>query len=176
MTRMTTTLDNAAIILARAARLVPSALASMSDHEPGYPASTPGSGSIGGGSGGLPGSPVERLAGIVGNDRTLSDRAELSRIVRRIEVDARRALHIVTAHTSTVHGSEGTTAGAECCTNHERVQDMTKPVFRAGLCRQCYEFKLAEGTVPSVQVLEAVERNGGRMTATIIRQAKHGRR
>ena len=175
MTRIVTTLTNAAAIATRLADRVPAALQALSDHEPGYPASTPGSGSVGGGHGGGASSPVERLAGRVGGDRVLADRAELHRLARRVEGDLGRMLHIVTAATTHRTGTEGAGVGADCCSNHERVGDYGQPVYRAGLCRWCYDHRLAEGVAPSVALMEARARDG-RVTPSALRFAKAVRR
>ena len=175
MTRIVTTLENSAAIATRIAAALPSALQALSDHEPGYPASTPGSGSVGGGHGGGSSSPVERLAGRVGGDRVLADRAELHHLARRVDGDLRRMLHICHAATTHRAGSEGAGVGAECCSNHERIDDYGQPVYRAGLCRWCYDHRLAEGMAPSVALMEARARDG-RVTPNSLRFAKAARR
>lgn len=174
--RIVTTTHNSAAILARIADRLPAALQSLSDHEPGYPSTTPGAGSVGGGHGGGSSSPVERLAGRVGTDRVLADREELTARLRRIDADARRVLHIVNA--ATTHrvgdgGDGGDVSSTECCTNHaERMQDFTRPVYRVGLCRFCYDYRAVEGVAPPLALLEARAANGGRVTAKMVQFAK----
>lgn len=172
MTRLTTIVANAARTADRLEVILPAALSALHDARPGYPATVPGSGSIGGGSGGVPTSSVERLAGTLGRDRSLADYAELRRCVLGAERLLLRAHQIATAHTSTTTSEVGTTAGAECCASHERVQDFTAAIYRTDLCRFCYEYKLTEGVWPPVALLVARAAAGGRVTPTMVRHAR----
>lgn len=171
--RITTTHDNTVHLATRIAALLPAALQGLHDSRGGYPSSTPGSGSAGGSSGGLPTSPVERQAGRI--DRAAIDAAELAREVRVAERALMRVHRIVTAYTSTVHGDAGTVAGGEWCVSHLRLP-ACEPCYRGDLCRWCYDYRATEGGLPPVALLEARRDNGGKITTDMLRWAKGRKR
>ena len=174
MTRLTTIVANAARTADRLEVILPAALSALHDARPGYPATTPGSGSIGGGSGGVPTSSVERLAGTLGRDRALVDARRLHQCVTGAARLLAEAHQIATAHTSTTTSEVGTTAGAELCASCLRVERCV-PTFASGLCRWCYDYGRAEGGQPPTDLLHA-HHEGRRVTATLIARSRATRK
>lgn len=170
MTRLTTIVANAARTADRLEVILPAALSALHDARPGYPATVPGSGSIGGGSGGVPTSSVERLAGTLGRDRALVDARRLHVCVSTAERLLAEAHQIATAYTSTTTSEVGTTAGRESCSSCIRIQKVAE-VYRAGLCRFCYRHRDSEGTDPMLELVRA-HHEGRNITATMIQRAK----
>lgn len=159
------------------------AVRNMREAGPGFPSSTPGSGSVGGGGGGPRESIVERLAlgGELAEDSALVDLAELGRLVAELRprVDRLRTVtqrwgFAVTGEFEPVRRprpgkpTEHAVNAERWCRSHERI-GVAEPVRARGLCRWCGEFELAQQMLPPLGVLEAHAR-GQRITTALIEQ------
>jgi hypothetical protein len=159
-------------------------LRNLDDHMPGFPATTPGSGSVGGG-GSSTASRTEALAldGLARDD-ALRDRQDLIRAVGAFYASA-DLLHTLTArwgYRTTGEWNPAATSpqakptehevnAGRWCTSCARVHVM-EPVGtkgRSGLCRWCYDFQsLHVGKLPTHGLLDAHHR-GVKITEAMIR-------
>jgi hypothetical protein len=159
------------------------AVRNMREAGPGFPSSTPGSGSVGGGGGGPRESIVERLAlgGELSTDSAMVDLDELGRLVAELRprVDRLRTVtqrwgFAVTGEWEPVRRprpgkpTEHAVNAERWCTSHERI-GVAEPVRARGLCRWCGEFEAAQQMLPPLGVLEAHAR-GQRITTALIEQ------
>jgi hypothetical protein len=162
------------------------AVRNMREVQPGFPASTPGNGDPGGGSGGGANSIVERLAFTLGRDDAIDDLERLDRIVRALYPLVRGARDICQrwgystsgefvsgGRTRQARATEGEFNRAQWCTSCERLR-LAEPVGakgRRGLCRWCADFEDAENMPPPLALLDLRHR-GGRITRAAVEQEK----
>lgn len=186
MTRHLTPVRHALDNLTTAAARLPATLRNLDACAPGFPATTPGNGSPGGSVGGN-GSRTETLAmRDTGTDTSLADRAALDKLVKRIAADT-AVLSAITdrwgwAQAGEVYHSvapryagQVPTTDVRWCVSCART-NYAEHVHRGDLCRWCYDFKAAEGTLPPVDLLDARQR-GQRITAAMVREAlRQGKR
>lgn len=159
------------------------AVRNMREAGPGFPSSTPGSDSVGGGGGGPRESIVERLVlgGELSTDSAMVDLDELGRLVAELRprVDRLRTVtqrwgFAVTGEWEPVRRprpgkpTEHAVNAERWCTSHERI-GVAEPVRARGLCRWCGEFEAAQQMLPPLGVLEAHAR-GQRITTALIEQ------
>ena len=176
-------IERLAVWLSDAAADAHRALRNMREAGPGFPSSTPGSGSVGGGGGGPRESIVERLAlgGELSTDSAMVDLDELGRLVAELRprVDRLRTVtqrwgFAVTGEWEPVRRprpgkpTEHAVNAERWCTSHERI-GVAEPVRARGLCRWCGEFEAAQQMLPPLGVLEAHAR-GQRITTALIEQ------
>lgn len=171
--------------LADAAGRIHPTLRNLRELQPGYPATTPGNGSPGGGTGGHSASIVERLAGTIDDDDAYRDLARIRALIRDLEPRVRE-LHALClrwgyrtageAHygnpTPPRRSTEHDSNRERWCTSHERIH-VAEPVGthgREGLCRWCYEFKQSEGVLPPLELVDARSR-GIKITDAVVRAA-----
>ena len=159
-------------------------LRNLEDHAPGFPSTTPGSVSVGGG-GSSTSSRTETLAlmGIDADD-AMRDHAAIVKAVESMYAAA-DVLHTLTARwgyrtagewnplATSPQGkpTEHESNAGRWCTSCARIHVM-EPVGvkgRAGLCRWCYDFQtLHAGKLPTHALLDARHR-GVKVTETLIR-------
>ena len=153
----------------------------LAEIQPGYPATTPGNGSPGGGSGGGRNSITERLAIDPQPDKAAADYAALARCVTLIRNEIDRLYPIVTQYNYATGGEDTAgvnerhamprdvnayaEAGCTSCARPEVRQWST--VHKNGLCRWCYDLQRAEGFAPTQRLLE-MHHDGIRMSASIV--------
>ena len=169
------------------------AVRNMREVSPGFPSSTPGNGSPGGGRW-TPGADtiVERLAmsgehvGTIDRDDALADLRRLEDIARQMRPLVREARDICMRWGYSTAGefhvgerrqpgrpTEGDTNAAKWCTSCARLQK-AEPVGdkgRRGLCRWCADFEDAERTLPPLALLDLRHR-GARITSAVVAQLK----
>jgi hypothetical protein len=175
-------IERLAVWLSDAAADAHRALRNMREAGPGFPSSTPGSGSVGGGHGGGE-SIVERLAlaGELAVDQAMVDADELRRLVGEIRPRVDRLRTITGRWGFAVPGeweprrrprpgkpTEHESNAERWCRSHERI-GVAEPVRARGLCRWCAEFEAAQQMLPPLGVLEAHAR-GQRITTALIEQ------
>jgi hypothetical protein len=180
MTRHLTPVRHALDNLTTAAARLPATLRNLDACAPGFPATTPGNGSPGGSVGGN-GSRTETLAmRDASRDNAVTDYDALDKLVKRIAADT-AVLSAITdrwgwAQAGEVdhsaaprYAGQVPTTDVRWCVSCARREHSTA-VHRGDLCRWCYEFKLAEGVVPPLEIL-AARHECRRITATMVREA-----
>lgn len=161
------------------------AFRNLREVQPGFPSTTPGNGSVGGGSGGHGESIVERMLDEDGNmrpDDAAADLETATELIHRMKPLVRdfRDLMIRWGYTTSgeyqpgkrhqpsVHGGQPV-AERDCCSHHLKFS-MFEPLGakgRGGLCRWCYDFQHAEGVLPPSSFLEHRARGGTVTTAMV---------
>jgi hypothetical protein len=156
----------------------------LSDHMPGFPSTTPGSGSVGGG-GSSTSSRTESLAVMgIDADDAMRDFAEIKALIKRMAPDAVK-LKILTdrwgfrssgewnplATSPQGKPTEHESNAERWCTSCARIHVM-EPVGtkgRSGLCRWCYDFQATHaGKLPTHALLDAHHR-GVRITEAMVK-------
>ena len=167
-----------------AARIHP-AIRNLRELQPGFPSTTPGNGSVGGGSGFSSSSIVERLAGTVDSDDAVRDLARIRELQRVLEPKVRE-LHDLTLRWGYRRAGEFDPGApspgpgkAEAdhnrerwCSSCERVK-VAEPVGekgRNGRCRWCSDFVAQYDVLPPIEILDARHR-GIRITEPMITSA-----
>ncbi len=169
------------------------AVRNMREVQPGFPTSTPGNGSPGGGRW-TPGADtiVERLAlpgdrvGTIGRDAAVADLDRLHDIARQLRPLVREARDICVRWGYSTAGefhlgerrqpgrpTEGETNAAKWCTSCARLSK-AEPVGdkgRRGLCRWCADYQDAEGAMPPEALLDLRHR-GARITTAVVEKLK----
>jgi hypothetical protein len=159
-------------------------LRNLEDHAPGFPSTTPGSGSVGGG-GSSTSSRTETLAITgLGTDDAMRDYARIKALVKQV-APLTAEMKIITdrwgyrtagewnpfATSPQGKPTEHESNAGRWCTSCARIHVM-EPVGvkgRAGLCRWCYDFQtLHTGKLPTHALLDARHR-GVKVTETLIR-------
>jgi hypothetical protein len=192
MTTRTRTAQRAHLAAAWApdiAARIDATLRNLEDHAPGFPSTTPGSGSVGGG-GSSTSSRTETLAlmGIDADD-AMRDHAAIVKAVDAMYAAA-DLLHTLTARwgyrtagewnplatSPQAKATEHESNAGRWCSHHARHQ-MAEPVGakgRGGLCRWCYEFQAEHGTkLPPLDIIVA-KAEGRRITQSMVRGSLAG--
>lgn len=164
-----------------AARIHP-ALRNLRELQPGFPSSTQGSGSVGGGSGGFGPSIVEQLAGTIDSDDAVRDLARIRDLEKHL-MPRIRELHDLTlrwgyrrsgeydptAPSPRPNATEGDTNRERWCTSCERIK-VAEPVGEKGRnnrCRWCTDFVATYRSLPPLAILDARHR-GIRITEALV--------
>jgi hypothetical protein len=167
-----------------AARIHP-ALRNLRECQPGFPSTTSGSGSVGGG-GGPSKSITERLAlseTSIDNDDAVRDLARIKQLARDLEPKVRELSDLASRWGYRTNGEyrpdapgpraagdrESESNKQRWCSSHARAE-ITEPVGstgRNGRCRWCDDFLRHHETLPPINILDARER-GIRITEAII--------